>query len=148
MDDKETLKIAANKQVGGGGRFVPGKSGNPAGRPRGSKARVSLRTLLEANGVELIEKCVALALDGDSGALRLCLDRILPSLRPVEQPTTFHLPDTSISDQGRSVLEAMAQGALSVDQGARLLTSIGTLARVVETSELIERIELLEKKNG
>ena len=148
MDDKETLKIAANKQVGGGGRFVPGKSGNPAGRPRGSKARVSLRTLLEANGVEIVEKCLEMALSGDGAALRLCLDRILPSLRPIEQTTTFSLPTENLSDQGRQVLACVARGELSPGQGAQILSSIGTLARVVETSELIERIELLEKKNG
>ena len=144
MDDN--LLSAEKKQIKG--RFVPGRSGNPAGRPRGLKGRTSLRSLLEASGAELVEKCVTLALGGDVAALRLCLDRVLPSLRPVEQPTTFSLPTENLSDQGRQVLACVARGELSPGQGAQILSSIGTLARVVEVSELIERIELLEAKDG
>lgn len=65
--------------------FQRGKSGNPAGRPKGSKdKRTELRALLEPHAPALVQKAVEQALDGDTAALKLCLDRLIPPVRSIE----------------------------------------------------------------
>lgn len=46
------------------------------------------------------------------------------------------------------MLAAVAAGELAPGQGAALLASIGTLARVVEVDELARRLDVLEAKNA
>jgi Family of unknown function (DUF5681) len=56
----------------GNTRFKPGKSGNPDGRPRGSRnvTTVALETLLDGQATALTQKAIDLALTGDMAALR------------------------------------------------------------------------------
>lgn len=65
--------------------FVKGKSGNPLGRPKGVQdKRTILRSYLEPHAEALINKAVSMALDGDTTALKLCLERLIPSMKSVE----------------------------------------------------------------
>ncbi|MGH8625106.1 MAG: DUF5681 domain-containing protein [Gammaproteobacteria bacterium] len=56
-----------------------GQSGNPEGRPPGAKdKRTALRALLTPHAQELVMRAVELAKSGDTTALRLCLERLIP----------------------------------------------------------------------
>ncbi|HJU19640.1 MAG TPA: DUF5681 domain-containing protein [Stellaceae bacterium] len=74
------------------GRFAKGCSGNPAGRPPGLRNRAirAVETLLDGEAENLTRKAVALALDGNPAALRLCLERLLPTRR--DRPVPLSLP--------------------------------------------------------
>jgi hypothetical protein len=85
------------------------------------------------------------AIAGDPQSMRILLDRVLPSLRPIEVATPISLPDSSLTDQGRAVLAAVASGDLAPGQGAQLLAAIGTLSKVSEIDELAKRVAQLEK---
>ena len=63
------------------GQWRRGVSGNPAGRPRGSRNRstVALEALLEEGADRLINKAMKMALGGDTAALRLCWNEFFPS---------------------------------------------------------------------
>ncbi|MEH6552404.1 MAG: DUF5681 domain-containing protein [Pseudomonadales bacterium] len=60
--------------------FKKGESGNPQGRPVGTRNKTTLAalSLIEGEGEQLARKAVELALDGDLPALKLCMDRLLP----------------------------------------------------------------------
>jgi hypothetical protein len=70
-----------------GGMFVPGKSGNPAGRPKGTKNQLTelnrqlelaVRENINPKAVrKLIERIMEMALAGDMKAAKLLLDKVL-----------------------------------------------------------------------
>src|ERR1700687_3174573 len=101
----ETLMHPRPKQRGRGRPFQKGQSGNPAGRPRGSRNRKTLaaRELLEGEAGALTRKAIEMALSGDAGAMRACLDRIIAPRRDPE--VRFDLPP--IRDAG-DIAGAMA----------------------------------------
>ncbi len=123
------------------GRWKPGASGNPDGRPVSNPARL----LLLAKSEELVKKAIERALEGDVSALNVCLSRILPQYRPQQAPLQLDLPDAeNLVEIGRAIVEATAKGDCPPDVASQLLQGIGTLARVTETQELTKRLEALE----
>ena len=72
----------SRKQGVRGRPFATGQSGNPSGRPLGARNRASLaaEALLDGDA-QGYPKAINLALAGNTIALRLCLERILPPRR-------------------------------------------------------------------
>ena len=128
--------------------WKPGQSGNPRGRPPGAGEVAKLRAAIAGKVPAILESLTAAALAGDVQAARLLLERTLPALKPAEQAQALHLPDGTLTTQGRAVLAAVSAGELAPGQGAALLGAIGTLARVAEVDELARRIEALEGKHA
>lgn len=127
-------------------KFKPGESGNPSGRPTGTPTKVSkFRALLEPHAQPLIEKCVALAKDGDTTALRLCLERIIPPMKSHRDPVRLESVGTTLIDHGRSVINAMLSGGISPDDGGTLMQAISAQARVVQVEDLADRVDALER---
>ena len=123
-----------------------GQSGNPRGRRPGSGEVAKLRAAIAEHVPTIIERLVAAALQGDTGAARLLLERVCPPLKATEEPAPLALPDGTLTEQGRAVLGAVAAGDLAPGQGAALLGAIGTLARVAEGDELERRLAALEAR--
>jgi hypothetical protein len=107
-----------------------------------------LRDKLSHDVDKVIEVLRDQAIAGDPQSIRILLDKVLPSLRPIEISTPLSLPDGSFTDQGRAVLAAIASGDLAPGQGSQLLAAIGTLSKVSEIDELTKRVSQLEKKYG
>lgn len=126
-------------------KFVRGKSGNPSGKPIGSKdKRTELRALLAPHANALIAKAVDLALNGDSAALRLCLDRLVAPLKARDEPVRLRAGDT-LAEQGRTILKAMAEGVITPHEAVPMMQAIGAQARIVEVDTLAQRLEVLEE---
>lgn len=127
------------------GRFLKGRSGNPAGRKPGSvDKRTRFRQAFEANADALIAVVVKNALEGDTTAQRLCLERIVPPLKAVDAPVELPARE-SLSDQGRIVLQAVANGDLTPNEAEAVFRSLSAQARITEISEMEQRIEALER---
>ena len=129
------------------GRFAPGSKVSP-GRPPGRGPVAEMRAVLATDLDKIIDTLKAQALAGDALAIRIILDRVLPALRPVDMPMTLTLPaDGTLAEQARAVVQAAADGDLAPTQAAQIVTALGGVAKIIETTELIKRIEALEARN-
>ena len=130
------------------GRWKAGESGNPAGRKPGSGEVAKMRAAMAKHVPALVAVLVERAMGGDIGAARLLLERTIAPLKASEEKAEMALPDGSLTDQGRAVIAAIASGDLASGQGAALLASLGTLAKLTEADELEQRIKALEERHA
>jgi hypothetical protein len=127
-----------------GAPFKRGQSGNPAGKPRGTRnaTTLALEALLDGEAEALTRKAIDLAKAGDLTALRLCLDRILPPRK--DRPLTFSFPAITNPAEAAStisaVLSAVASGELTPTEAGEVGKLIDTYVKAVEASELAARI--------
>ena len=124
---EELMSHATNKKFTNG-RFTKGTSGNPAGRPRGSRNQSTLimEALLEGEAEQLMRKTIDLGKEGNPIALRLCLDRLLPPRkdRPI-QVTLPRLDTTKQLDSAISaILQAVSKGDLTPSGTARTIRAV------------------------
>jgi hypothetical protein len=132
------------------GRFARGTSGNPAGRPRGSRNRTSAlcADLLSASSAEIFGKVIALAKKGDGVALKLCVDRLLPIRAARDRAVELVLPAAeSAADLVRAaavVIDRAAVGEITLSEAKEFMALLDQQRRSIETSDLAVRIEALE----
>ena len=151
MNASSTLPASAENtaQKQRGRPFKRGKSGNPHGRPKGSrnKTTMAVEALLDAEGAALTRKAIEKALEGDMAALRLCLERVLPPRR--DRPVAFELPKIETAADAlealSAILAACADGTLSPGQAAEIMDLIATHVRTLEVTEIEARLTALEK---
>ena len=86
--DNPTKSETEDTKKGGKHLFKPGISGNPSGRPKGSKNRTTeiteqiqscLLNNLEGDALEILEVAKRKALEGDRVLLKFFLERFLPA---------------------------------------------------------------------
>ncbi len=148
MPDLDLTRPGVEGARDGCGRFVRGRSGNPAGRPRGCRDHVNraARLLLAGEGEALTRKAVELALAGDAAALRLCLERILGPCR--ERAVEFTMPPirgaADLAPAMAAVALAAAQGAVTPREAMQLGQVVEAYVRAVEASEFERRLTALE----
>ena len=128
--------------------FTKGKSGNPSGRPKGIQdKRTALRDLLTPHAPDLVAKAVELAMQGDTTALRMCIDRLIPPLKA--QATQTQLDVTgSLSERGEAILKAITVGELDPATGNSLIGALATQAKLLEITAIEDRLTALEERNG
>ena len=122
-------------------RFRPGNPGRPRGVP---DKRTALREMLEPHAPELFGIVVSKAKEGDMTAMRLCLERLAPPIKARDEPVSMSQLDGSLADNARVVVRAMGAGDISPDQAAAVLAAFASQVRVVEATELEQRIAVLE----
>ncbi|KEI70248.1 hypothetical protein [Endozoicomonas elysicola] len=119
-----------------------------AGRPKGSvnNKHTELRELLLSHAEPMLLKLIMMAKEGDLQALKLCIDKILPSMKPVDPPVQVAVNDNdSLTQKANAILVTAMAGDLSTADANQLLSGITTLARIIEFDEMDNRLTELEK---
>ena len=126
------------------GQFSSGNSGRPKGLR--NKATIALESLLKGQAEALTQTVVAKTLEGDSVALRLCMERIAPA--PKNQPVSFRLPKMKsaldASEAAGSLLIAVSEGELTPIEATRVMRLIDSYRRTLELTEIEQRLQALE----
>jgi hypothetical protein len=143
-------ETAAGKQDAG--RWKPGQSGNPSGRPPGARNRASVlaEQMLTADVENIVRTVIDRAVGGDTTCLRLCLERLLPPVR--ERSVEIPLPDVAtVADAVAAmtvVVGRVASGDIAPGEAAAVASVVETFRRTVETQDLERRIAELEAGRG
>jgi F0F1-type ATP synthase gamma subunit len=128
--------------------FEKGESGNPAGRPRGSRNRATLlmESLLADDAEAIGRKAIEMAKQGDMAAIRLCMDRLAPA--PKGEPVAFELPPLEKPADSvaaaAEIVAAVAAGELTPSEAAELAKVIDVYVRAIATKAFDERLAKLE----
>ncbi len=135
-----------------GTRFKKGQSGNPDGRPKGARNKTTLAVekLLDGEAEELTRKVIEKAKDGDTTALRLCLERICPPRKDWPVQLNFPATDTpkGATQAVAAIIAAVATGDVTPAEGQALAGLVESQRRAIETQELEKRVVVLERNQG
>ena len=125
------------------GQFASGNSGRPKGSR--NKATIAIESLLQGQ-VEALTQTAVTKAEGDSAALRLCMERVAPA--PKDQPVSFSLPKMNnamdASEAAGSVLTAVSEGELTPIEATRVMGLIDSYRRTLELTEIEQRLQALE----
>lgn len=130
-----------------------GVSGNPGGRRRKSAADREIEGLARTESVAAFQVVRSLMNSSENDRTRLAAALALlerahgkPGERltdPIELP-----PGATLAEQGQAVMTAACRGDITPTQAGALLGCLGNLARLVELTELEQRIAALEEQKG
>ena len=130
-------------------RGRPFQPGNP-GRPKGARHRTTLaiEALLEGEHTKLTRKAIEMALQGDTIALRLCLERLAPARK--DSPVRLELPPVRTAKEAvaasTALLESVAAGEVTPDEAGRVMTLLTAHKALIETCDIETRLTELEAK--
>lgn len=132
--------------------FKPGQSGNPSGRPPGSRNKTTLavQSLLQGQAEKLTETAINAALAGDMTALKLCFDRIYPSLK--ELPINIKLPSImnaqDLPVMTAALIKAVSSGDLLPTEAEKISKLIDVHRQAIEAADFDARLKALESAQG
>jgi hypothetical protein len=130
------------------GRAFPPGNTLGRGRPPGSRNKEKSRGqhLLDQYTPHLTGKCIELAMQGNLGALRLCMERISPARRDayirMSLPPVRTAQDVDLASE--KVTQAIRRGKITPDDGGKMMSILGSRLRVIESVQHESRLEKLE----
>ncbi len=105
-------------------------------------------TLLDGEVDALTRKAIEMALEGDTVALRLCLERLVPPRKDI--PIAIELPPVKSAEDtvaaSAAVLAAVGAGDITPEEAGRVMALLTAHKAIVETGDLEQRIAALEGK--
>ena len=148
MDASET--DSSKKSPGRKGRFPKGSSGNPSGRPPGSRNRASLiiESMLEGEAEALGRTAIRLAVEGNPAALKLCLERIVPARTERAVALPFRHPNTAteVRESIGDLWTLVGTGELTPTQAEMLSRILQIQLQVINIDGFESRLAALEQQ--
>nr|WP_269145367.1 DUF5681 domain-containing protein [Azospirillum brasilense] len=128
-------------------RFSQGQSGNPKGRPKGSKDwRAEMRTMIEAKAPEIVEDLLRRAVVQKNLKVQLALlDKVVPPAKSMPISTSLKLAGGP-GEQADAIVAALAAGRLTLDDAKALLDAIKAAMEIRDAAALADRVAELERK--
>lgn len=130
-------------------RFEKGRSGNPAGKPVGTRNRATevAEKLLAGEIEDVARAVVESAKAGDMTAAKIILDRIAPARK--DRSVKINFP-TMVGAAGLvsafdALLKAVAAGEITPSEGHGLANLLEARRKAMETDEFSKRIAALEQ---
>ncbi len=133
-----------------GGRFQKGRSGNPGGRPPGARNRttMAMEALLDGEAEAIMRTAIGRAKEGDSTALRLCIERLAPARR--DRCISFAVPPIATAADAATAAAALiagvAAGELTPAEAGELGKLIDGYVRTLEATNFDSRLKRLEDR--
>ena len=128
------------------GTFSSGNAGRPKGT--GNLKTVAIESLIEDQAKALTQTAISKAREGDSVALRLCMDRIMPA--PKGRRIKVQLPSISsprdLLKAASDVMISVQTGELTPLEGEKVMALLERCQKLYVSIDLVERIEALEQK--
>lgn len=123
-------------------KFKKGQSGNPGGRPRGSR---NLSTVFapkrKGDLTTLVDNLWVMALNNNMDAIRLLVSRLYPQAKATAPPVELPNFSGGPSERAEAIITAVAAGEVPVDVGGVLLDMLAMQCKISEHQELREQIE-------
>ena len=120
-------------------RFEKGRSGNPAGRPKGIVSQANLREAISNDLPEILAAMLKAAKGGDVAAAKLLLDRTIPPLKQRDTPVKIAITGQDIVKDGQAIIDALGNGQITPGEAGILFQALSSLARVKEIDALERR---------
>jgi len=137
-DGDETPKVKVAKKGEGRdpvtGQILPGYTGNPAGRTRGIRNKITLdrlmledklRTALEKKSPKLLEKAIEMAMEGNHQIMRALLDKLLSTPKHDD-------PGEAKDNEVKILIQNLTQGTARPEPGV-------TTVKVTPSQTTVER---------
>jgi Family of unknown function (DUF5681) len=127
-------------------RFQPGQSGNPAGRPPGSrnKKTLAVQALIDERAEGIVTNLMDRALDGQGTAMRLVSEWLVPTGRnrlvAIELPLVKTPEDAELAMS--VVLDELAAGKLTLGEVSALITAIDRMLRLADRIAKMQQASL------
>jgi len=137
--DRPTINRQKNGQFGSGNKEAKG-------RPPGPTVAGKLRQRVLADFDEIVESLITQAKAGDVAAATLLLSRTCPPMKAVADPIKFHLTEGDLTDKAEGILKETSNGALPVDDGTKLISSLASVAKLREIDDMERRLAAIEEK--
>ena len=128
--------------------FSPGNTFG-RGRPKGSrnKAKAPGQQLLDQYSESLTRKCIAMALQGDQRALRICMERINPARQ--DACVQLSLPSIrtaqDVEKAADTVTQAIRRGKITPLEAGKMMSILESRSRILENVQFESRLEKLEE---
>ncbi|MBL8230333.1 MAG: hypothetical protein JNL98_17725 [Bryobacterales bacterium] len=133
-------------------RWKPGQSGNPAGRPRGSRNRATLlaQQMVEEDAEEILSAFLQRAKEGDTICMRVVVDRLLPRNAGryvhVDVPPLTRIDD--VAQAMATVISAAGSGELDLSEARAFVELLSKQAEALGARDLELRLEALEEQQA
>jgi hypothetical protein len=133
-------------------RFKPGQSGNPAGRPKGSRNKITVlaQAMVEEEAPELVRSYIDGAKAGKPVPQRITGSVIFPPHRyrsvEIELPATD--TSTGVAAAQSALVRQVAEGEICPEQGATVSKMLDATLRALDAADLDVRVRRIEEQLG